>query len=568
MKHPTTAPAAPASTLSTTQLAKAALRRLGLEKLEPTPENFANAYAQEAGVPHAKPAAAAPPEAEDSAPQLAALISRVVRGVEGGSRGWTVARKKEGLQRVLQGSRSDMHRLKQRLNQLLASWEADAAGAGAVRESAPITCFGEGADGPADSAAQAPAGQERTTAPASESIHPAPWQPLLASLSGALAGALPDVDPGCRRLNQALAKATQQVQTSGAAPGPARDLAHVCDGIRFAVHQRARLVEQLARLCRELATSMAELAENDSWVKGQCEAMHNALESGVTGRAVKAVNELLRDTRKRQGLLRAEREQARDALKNLVTSMLGGLSELGLQTGRFHDNVSRYAGAIEKADTLASLTSVVHEMVNETRGVQGLVAQTRARLEDEHAKASALNDRVKHLEDELRRLSNEVTTDQLTQVANRRGLLKAFDVERARMQRSNQPLAVGLLDVDNFKRLNDELGHGTGDVALKAFAAEVSQALRATDLVARYGGEEFVVLLPETTVEEAQVILTRLQRKLSSGLFLHEDKDVFVTFSAGVTLCDSSESIEDVLERADGALYEAKRTGKNRTCVA
>ena len=95
----------------------------------------------------------------------------------------------------------------------------------------------------------------------------------------------------------------------------------------------------------------------------------------------------------------------------------------------------------------------------------------------------------------------------------------------------------------------------------------VSRTLRPTDLTARYGGEEFVVLLPDTPVEEGQVILTRLQRSLSGGLFMHEERQVFVTFSAGVTDYRLGERIEDALERADQALYEAKRTGKNRTCI-
>jgi diguanylate cyclase len=86
-------------------------------------------------------------------------------------------------------------------------------------------------------------------------------------------------------------------------------------------------------------------------------------------------------------------------------------------------------------------------------------------------------------------------------------------------------------------------------------------------MVARYGGEEFVVLLPATAVDEGQQILTRLQRSLSGGLFMHEQKKVFVTFSAGVTRYRAGERIEDALERADQALYEAKRTGKNRTCI-
>ena len=86
--------------------------------------------------------------------------------------------------------------------------------------------------------------------------------------------------------------------------------------------------------------------------------------------------------------------------------------------------------------------------------------------------------------------------------------------------------------------------------------------------MARYGGEEFVVLLPDTPLAEAQQILTRLQRSLSGGLFMHEHKQVLVTFSAGVTTYRPDEPIEAALERADQALYEAKRTGKNRTCMA
>jgi diguanylate cyclase len=240
---------------------------------------------------------------------------------------------------------------------------------------------------------------------------------------------------------------------------------------------------------------------------------------------------------------------------------------LGAQTGSFHESIGRYAGVIEKADSLESLAGVVREMVEESRTVQALVQQTQSRLQQEHSKADGLTQRVSELEGEMRRLSDEVSTDQLTQIANRRGLLQAFDAERSRLERSGAQLAVGLLDIDNFKRLNDELGHSAGDEALKALAAVVSKTLRPTDHVARYGGEEFVVLLPATPLDEGQQILSRLQRSLTGGLFMHESKQVFVTFSAGVTAYRPGERIEDALERADQALYEAKRTGKNRTCL-
>jgi diguanylate cyclase len=189
-------------------------------------------------------------------------------------------------------------------------------------------------------------------------------------------------------------------------------------------------------------------------------------------------------------------------------------------------------------------------------------------LAGEHQRATELEAQVRSLEAELRRLSDEVGTDALTQIANRRGLMQAFEAEKGRLERDGGPLAVGLLDIDNFKRLNDTLGHAAGDQALVALAQRVRQSLRPVDVVARFGGEEFVVLLPGTPVDEAQKALTRLQRLLSASLFMHDGKEVFVTFSAGVTSYRLGEKIEESLERADEALYEAKRTGKNRTCIA
>ena len=210
-------------------------------------------------------------------------------------------------------------------------------------------------------------------------------------------------------------------------------------------------------------------------------------------------------------------------------------------------------------------------MLDESRTVHALVSGARDRLAAEHARATALESRVLGLEADLRRLSDEVSTDALTQVANRRGLAQAFEQETARVLRDGAdpaPLAVGLIDIDNFKKLNDSLGHAAGDVALQSLAARVKEWLRPVDHIARFGGEEFVLLLPGTPVDEAQQVLTRLQRRLSASLFMHEGKEVFVTFSAGVTAWRPGEAVDVSLSRADEGLYEAKRTGKNRTCIA
>ncbi|MFT3956580.1 MAG: diguanylate cyclase [Piscinibacter sp.] len=533
------------------QIAKAALRRLVLDKQEPTPENYARAYAQESGE--------SPPAANDGA-ALAALIGKLVRGVERGGRHWTAARRKDSLQRVLEGSRSDAKRLQQRLTQLATSWDSDTPDGAVETEPAPL----DELEAPA---AAAPAAQA-VEAPMSLNLaDERPWGRIVGTLGQTTGQALPPQDEAAAQLAQALSGLVERIGREGASTPLAEELEAMCRRAGIVLQHRHHLVEQLGALCQELTASLTDLAEDDSWAQGQCDAMRVKLDEGLTARGVRAVSELLRDTRERQGTLRAEREKAREALKTLINRMLAELGELGSQTGRFHESVGRYADVIEKADSLESLAGVVREMVEETRTVQALVQQTQGRLQEEHAKASELTQRVGELEGELRRLSSEVSTDQLTQIANRRGLLQSFDVERARVERDGLALAVGLLDIDNFKRLNDELGHAAGDEALRSLAAVVSKTLRPTDMVARYGGEEFVVLLPQTPVDEGQQILTRLQRSLSGGLFMHEEKTIFVTFSAGVTAYRVGESIEAALERADQALYEAKRTGKNRTCI-
>jgi diguanylate cyclase len=300
--------------------------------------------------------------------------------------------------------------------------------------------------------------------------------------------------------------------------------------------------------------------------------LQTRLAEGLNVRSVRAASDLLANARKRQAGLRGERNQARDALKELIQGMLTELGEFSAHTGRFHDNVGRHAEAIAKADSLGSLAGVVREMLHDSSEVQTLVSQTQERLRSEQTRAGEMQLRVRELEGELRRLSDEVSTDALTQVANRRGLAQAFEAERARMQRAAAEatacgLAVGLIDIDNFKKLNDTLGHAAGDVALQKLAAQVREQLRPLDTVARFGGEEFVVLLPDTDTTEAQAVLTRLQRKLTASLFMHDNKEVFVTFSGGVTALREAEALETALERADEALYEAKRTGKNRTCI-
>ncbi len=583
------------------QIAKGALRRLAMSKLEPTPENYARAYADEAGeAATLMPERARPllerlvsrlgdeparrdemvsalmqgrweavkqgldragASAATQAQAWASLIERLARGLERGGRQWTMARRKESLQRVLDGSRSDMQRLQQRLQPLIHAWETDSplpADPDLAELAEPVL---PGAD---PSVLPPPLAQSSTGADADA------WAQAVGSLQSTVAAGLPATEARAVELADALAALADRLAVQGPSAAWAAEVDSVCEAVRRLFAHRHHLSEQLGRLCNELSQGLTELSEDDSWARGQCEALQARLADGISARGVRAATELLAETRQRQQRVREERNAARDALKQLIHRLLHELGDLGEHTGRFEESVGRHAEAIERADSLESLAGVVSELLDESRAVQAVVAEARRRVHDDHLRAEELETRVRALEAELRRLSEEVSTDALTQVANRRGLQQAFAVECARLTRDGPGamLAVALLDIDNFKKLNDTLGHAAGDQALVALAAAVRERLRPGDHLARFGGEEFVVLLPQTPADEAQQVLSRLQRGLTASLFMHDQKEVFVTFSAGVTAWRTGEALELALERADEALYEAKRTGKNRTCLA
>ncbi|MDP1690418.1 MAG: diguanylate cyclase [Burkholderiaceae bacterium] len=544
--------------LTSAQLAKATLRRLAVGQLEPTPENYARAWTQEAGTDASL--AELPPTG--TAVQWASLIEGLVRGIERGGRQWTAARKKDSLRRVLDSSRTDMQRLHDRLRQLVASWDGDSDGTAIQTRPAEL----------AEPSLLPPSGAMHSQPPAPGAGH-AGWGAVVASLEGTVQAALPGDEARARELADTLAALARRIDCKGADAAVAAELEHSCIEARRLLVQRHQLVDQLAALARELTAGLTELAEDDSWARGQAQAMLARLgpadgSAALSVRNVRATKDLLAQTRRQQKQLKGERDRARDALKTLVQSLAAELGDLGGRTGRFGAQLGSYADSIEQADSLDGLATLVHDMVQESRAVQSEVAGASTRLQAGQAEAATLSSRVRELEGELRRLSEEVAVDALTQVANRRGLALAFETESARHARDGNTLAVALIDIDNFKKLNDSLGHVAGDEALKALAARVRAALRPVDHVARFGGEEFVMLLPATSVDPAQQALTRLQRDLTASLFMHEGREVFVTFSGGVTAWRVGEALDTAIERADEALYEAKHTGKNRTCVA
>lgn len=166
-------------------------------------------------------------------------------------------------------------------------------------------------------------------------------------------------------------------------------------------------------------------------------------------------------------------------------------------------------------------------------------------------------------EAEVRFLSS---TDALTQVANRRQLLERLDLEIRRARRMKTPLSVLMVDIDHFKAVNDDYGHLCGDEALRCTARVFEEQTREMDLVGRYGGEEFAIILPDTNSEDALPIAERCRKTLEQTPVLCEDgTQLSLTASIGLTTFEETDKGSDqLLARADEALYKAKETGRNQ----
>ncbi|MDQ2103844.1 diguanylate cyclase [Azospirillum isscasi] len=178
-------------------------------------------------------------------------------------------------------------------------------------------------------------------------------------------------------------------------------------------------------------------------------------------------------------------------------------------------------------------------------------------------------ERTRALEEANAKLERLATVDPLTAVWNRRHFLDLAAAELGRARRHRRRLSVFLLDLDNFKGVNDGHGHAAGDEVLRTAVVRAREALRTSDQIARFGGEEFVALLPETDLAGARIVAERVRDAIAGSRVVTDGRIIPITASLGVAEWSGAEpSIELTLRRADAALYEAKQAGRNRVCVA
>jgi len=505
------------------EVARETLRQLSLRKLAPTPANYQACYNEIAKLPNV----AGFPEAPMR--QLAAAL---------GSLGPDAGQLKT-LEAAI-GKRS---------------WQ------GVQEALIAFACRDRPAIAPADRSEALPASADGT---------PALLIRLLPPIVQLIESLLPNL---CRDDDSLLEQGRQLLQTLESRSGDGRELlvrlTTFSQRVSLVAEEQGEIRLSLLKLLQLIVENIAALSMDEQSVRGQIETLARAVLPPLTLRRLDDVERRLQDVIGRQRAAKERTLAAQESMRAMLSAFIEQLATMNQSSTDFQNNLEASALLIAEVQTIEDLTPLLQRVLNATRSMAAETAAARDQLGELQTTVLATNAELARLHEELQQASASARHDPLTDVLNRRGLDEALAREIAGMRRkTGQPLSVSLLDVDNFKQINDRLGHATGDDALVHLVQVVRQHMRPVDTLARYGGEEFVILMPDTRLEEGMVTMRRLQRELTRNFFLAGNEKILITFSAGVAEMNPDEPGEDAIRRADQAMYLAKRAGKNRVMGA
>lgn len=589
-------------------VAREALRALVLRRLDPTPDNYRRLFNEIAGVepepegpgaeealqkiaagfPRTSPellrlakaverasgkrdwaqftgllneATAALGRYHSSAEVWRALITDMLHQLDLGHRGLTRARKKERLERALEMPASSLDQLQQKLAAIVKGWSEFSLDEIGIE---PPT-----AD-PANEAASEPA--KRSASPV---LAAALAQDDAAQLCELLGQVLEVGVAGLLSYDVGLAGEAEELARQARTARASHDIAAVRTAtksfllkVELTSANAADLQQGMLRLLRLIVDNVAGLVGEDQWLQGQINVVAEIVSQPLDLVMIEHAERSLKDAVLRQGNLRQSLTDAKSAFKSMVSGFIERLGDFSDSTGDYHDTIESLSQQISQTDDIAQLGTLLEQVTAATRNVQAATLRSREETLRTQKEVQAAEQKVRDLQKQLEQVSAKVREDQLTGALNRRGLEEEFERSASASERRSEPMSLALLDIDNFKSLNDTHGHQAGDGALVHLARVIKASIRPTDIVCRYGGEEFVILLPGTGLQDSVMVISRLQRELTKRFFLHDNQRLLITFSAGVAERRTGESRDDAIGRADSAMYIAKRSGKNRVVVA
>ena len=349
-----------------------------------------------------------------------------------------------------------------------------------------------------------------------------------------------------------------------AAPSPAPGEAEDDDDLEMAHHKAISLLDEAqypevedelgeAELEDELAAPYHGEEEADELAEETLEADEDYLRDEIpAGQDLNALH-------------RSELEARRDDIAQLQSTLGQQVLETITQNEEFGMILEVVLAELRQSEEVTEIENLRWTLVREVEKLLKGHNELADKLDNTQHYLQLFASDSRELTDELTRVRLLSLTDELTSLPNRRAFMRRLEDEVARVQRYGFPLSFVLIDLDHFKSINDEFGHAAGDEVLRVYSKNILSIFRHHDMVARYGGEEFAVLLPNTDSDGAVRALNKVRRRANETRWQTNGTMTNVpTFSAGVSLYKPGESASAFIERADKALYRAKRLGRNR----
>lgn len=253
-------------------------------------------------------------------------------------------------------------------------------------------------------------------------------------------------------------------------------------------------------------------------------------------------------------------EEASHRIEAAVNKVMGTVGAARAGATRYGNTLQSYSGRLASGLSLDEMADIVEGLAVETEKIVDQHQQMDAALARSAQEITELRQNIQHIE-------QEAMTDPLTGIANRKRFESSLGELAEEAGITGQPLSLLMLDIDFFKKFNDNYGHNIGDMVLRLVAGALVESIKGRDLATRYGGEEFAILLPQTSVDDAITVANHIRVAVGSKRIVVKSSGTqlgTVTLSVGVAEHQPGESLTDFIDRTDKALYAAKRNGRNQ----
>lgn len=249
-----------------------------------------------------------------------------------------------------------------------------------------------------------------------------------------------------------------------------------------------------------------------------------------------------------------------ESVKEIIFEFLSKVDSEGVSLGHYAKTLSDFSDEVDNFQELSDVKNLIGQLLEETKKREEATLSMQSTMESMTAE-------MKTLRAEVARLNSEATTDALTKVNNRRAFDNDIESTISIARKEGKALSLLMIDIDHFKRFNDQFGHTIGDKVLRFVATMLKKNIKGSDSVARYGGEEFAIILPETDYEGAITVAENMRERLAKQTLSDSAAKMqlgTITVSIGVAFYRDGEISDDLVNRADKCLYEAKNQGRNR----